>query len=202
MPPSIEQKIKFRAQTQTVFTAIENEFTIQPRIALVQSAHESNWGISELAIDGLNIFGMTPGDAWAKAMSANVGMKDVPVWSSLGHSTIFYPTKEYSDLPPEKIHYWDFHGDVVSKSPDGKGGSILVVNRYFRKYSTLEESAWDWARKIAQTPRYALTYEAAKAGDVSAYGAALVKAGYATDPSYQAGLLFQARAVDELPAAA
>lgn len=199
MPADINARIKFRAATLQVFAGIEREFTIQPKIGLAQAALESNWGLSQLATEGFNIFSITPGDAWLAFMRNERKAADVPKWSSLGIETIHFPTTEYSEVAPEHIHYWEFPGDIISKKPNGKGGSICTVERHFRKYATWDESAWDWARKIAQTPRYMYAYEAAKAGDMMAFGAALEKAGYATDAGYPAELLMEWRAIDALP---
>lgn len=199
MPADLTAKIKFRDATAKFFAAIENEFTIQPKIALVQAALESNWGLSELAVQGNNIFSITPGDAWTQIKNANGDMNSVANWSSLGKPVILFPTTEYSKLPPNKIHYWEVSGDIRKKSDDGHGGTILTVDRYFRKYADWEESSWDWARKIAKFPRYWKAYEAAKIGDLGAFAQALVNVGYATDPAYAAEILMEGRAVDALP---
>lgn len=199
MPASLDQKLAFRSNTKGIFELIEKQFNIFPLIALVQSAHESNWGLSQLAFEQKNIFGMTVGEGWKKAMRKEVTMETLEPWSSLGNPTGFYPTTEYSNFPPEKIRYWEFPGDVEDKRPDGKGGSILTVKRYFRKYADWHESSVDWGRKISREPRYRFAYEAAKVGDVVHYADCIQKSGYATDQTYQASLIHLAAAIQLLP---
>lgn len=199
MPATIEQKLKFRSLTADVFGLIEKEFTIVPKIPLMQSAHESNWGLSQLSQNDKNIFGMTPGRDWLRAMRKEIPMAKVKGWSKSGITTTYYPTTEYSKYPPTKIHWWDFPGDIRDKREDGKGGSILTVLRYFRRYDNWEESAWDWARKIAIDPLYRHAYEAAKAGAVVAYASAIQQAGYATDEHYASSLIDIASDIGTLP---
>lgn len=199
MPATIEQKTKFIKDTSAIFLSIENQFGIKSNISLTQAAHESNWGISQLAIEGKNIFSITPGSSWISAInSGDVAIKNIPTWSSLGRPVIYFPTTEYSKLPPEKIRYWEIQGDITEKRNDGNGGSILTVKRYFRQYSNWAESAWDWARKIAKSERYKDAYEVSKTGAVDVYGLEMVKAGYATDPEYAKGLDKTAIAIAKL----
>lgn len=198
MPATQEQRIAFRENTRDVFVSIENEFGINAKIPLVQSALESNWGLSELAVKDANIFGMTPGWQWLKAMRQEIPLDQVEHWSKLGSSTCFYLTTEHHSMPPNKIRYWDFPGDIEEKRDDGKGGSILTVRRYFRKYDNWGESSWDWARKIAKEPRYRFAYDASKVGDIVSFAAAIQAAGYATDASYGDKIIQYGRAVASL----
>lgn len=64
-------------------------------------------------------------------------------------------------------------------------GVKTLVNRYFRVYGSWDESYRDWAAHM-QSSLYvnAGALDALQAGDKDAFGAALVKAGYATDPKY------------------
>lgn len=201
MPATLEQKISFRAKTLDVFAKIENSLGIKKNIGLIQSAEESNWGISQLATDGFNIFSITPGAKWinAKNGAAPLDIAHVPSWSKLGIETVHYPATEYSKYAPDHIRYFEFPGDVIKKSPDGKGGSILLVDRHFRKYASWDESAWDWARKISQQGIYAKAYLAAKTGDITNYSVEVDKAGYATDGTYAKQLQRVALSVAALP---
>jgi flagellum-specific peptidoglycan hydrolase FlgJ len=199
MPATLEQKLAFRKAVMPIFKQIQEQFGIEPKIALVQSALESNWGLSQLATEGLNIFSITPGGLWVQAMNKMVDMHTVPTWTVNDHATVYYPTTEYSKHAPEHIHYWDFPGDIVSKKPDGKGGSICVVNRYFRKYISWEESSWDWARKISKTPIYSYAYQLARAGDLNKYALEMHAIGYATDASYETALMNEGEAINALP---
>jgi len=189
MPVSLTQKKAYVANTQPIFSLVKERFGIAPRIALVQSALESNWGISELATAGLNIFSITPGEDWIDAMVNAKSMDAIPTWSTNGHPVVYFPTKEYSKYPPEKIRYWEIPGDIVSKVPDGAGGSLCVVNRYFRKYVSWSECAGDWGGKLASEPRYADAFEDAKAGNLAGFAHEIVASGYVTDPVYATELI-------------
>lgn len=200
MPVSIDQKVKFRAAIMPVLYRIEAEFGIKPFIGLAQAAHESNWGVSQLATEGFNLYGITPGDAWVALKAAGRGFEGLANWSSLGTPVVSFPTTEYSKLPPEKIRYWEIAGDVTGKRDDGNGGSVLTVERFFRAYANWEESCWDWARKIAKVPRYAAAYTFAQAGTLAMYADAVAHAGYGSDPKYAASLLAVGPEITALPA--
>jgi hypothetical protein len=189
MPATDLQKSSFWEANRNSFVAVEAALGIKPLIALTQSAEESNWGLSQLATEGLNIFSLTPGSMWLKFKRGEIAEKDVPGWSGAGDPTVSFPTTEYSKYPPNEIHYWEFPGDIVSKRDDGKGGSICTVDRYFRKYVSWAESIWDWARKITKEPLYEEASKYAISGDLKGYANALLKAGYATDPAYALNLI-------------
>ena len=198
MPTTLTQRKAFITNTENVFQLVQERFGIAPRIALVQSALESNWGVSELANVGLNIFSITPGDEWIDAMVHGKNMDAIKPWSASGHPVVYFPTKEYSKYPPEKIRYWEIPGDIVSKTPDGAGGSLCVVNRYFRKYASWSECAGDWGGKLAQEPRYADAYLAAKAGDLPTFAREIVAGGYATDPVYVTELINTNQLIEQI----
>lgn len=201
MPVNLEQKLKFRDSTKNVFKKISEIYSISPRIALMQSAHESNWGISELATQGMNIYGMTPGQSWLSWKRGLSTIESVPKWTILenGLATVNFLTKEDSKRPPHQIRWWDFPGDIDSKKDDGKGGSICVVRRHFRKYYSWEESAFDWARKISRGVLYAKTYNQARIGDPFQYAEEISDAGYATDEKYAEKLISVLKEIDALP---
>lgn len=158
-----------------VAAQIERETGIKPIIAIAQAAHESNWGLSELSRSANSLFGFTAQKSWVDA-------KKPTVWRN---------TDEHSDKPPEQIQYWEYPGDVVSKRPDGTGGSWLTVKRPFRAYASWLESAQDWARLISTSSRYAQAYAAAKNGDLNNFAQEVKNGGYATDPDYP-GLIVNA----------
>jgi flagellum-specific peptidoglycan hydrolase FlgJ len=133
-----------------------------PRIiTLTQSAHESGWGNSELNKKGNNYFGMTKGS-----------------WTG---QIISFPSTEFHKLPPEKIKYWNRPGDIISKKPDGKGGSVLVVNIDFRKYDFPLDSFVDWANHIKNY--YPAAYSEACRNNVPGFFAEVGKK-YGTDQNY------------------
>jgi len=65
------------------------------------------------------------------------------------------------------------------------GGEPQKVTQKFRAYASDADSFQDYARLIAESPRYAGVMQSASAGaGPQAFAASLQKAGYATDPSY------------------
>ncbi|MBL8376939.1 MAG: flagellar assembly peptidoglycan hydrolase FlgJ [Burkholderiales bacterium] len=61
------------------------------------------------------------------------------------------------------------------------GGVARRVTEKFRAYGSYAESFADYARLIANNPRYAATL---RSGDAAQFAASLQNAGYATDPRY------------------
>lgn len=161
--------------------ALERDTQIRPIIAMVQSAHESRWGMSDLTLRANNLFGFTAGDAWLKDKKPVVEMA----------------TREESKYPPAKIKYWNRPGDVLEAYPNGRGGSVLKVVVAFRAYESWDASLRDWANHILTFSKYALAVPFAKAGDVAGYAKAISEAKYATDTNYEAKLLAMHRRVTE-----
>jgi flagellar protein FlgJ len=65
------------------------------------------------------------------------------------------------------------------------GGEPQKVVQKFRAYGSYAEGFQDYARVVAQSPRYAAAMQQlASAGTPQAWAAGLQKAGYATDPAY------------------
>jgi flagellar protein FlgJ len=65
------------------------------------------------------------------------------------------------------------------------GGEPQKVTQKFRAYASYADSFQDYARLIAESPRYAGVMQVASAGaGPQAFAASLQKAGYATDPAY------------------
>lgn len=58
---NFEQRKQFKKTMEPIANAIEREFGIKPVITITQSAHESNWGKSELTKKANNLFGFTKG---------------------------------------------------------------------------------------------------------------------------------------------
>jgi flagellum-specific peptidoglycan hydrolase FlgJ len=143
--------------TQEIF----DKYQIPQIISLTQSAHESGWGNSELTVKWNNYFGMTKGSWTGKFCS--------------------YPSTEFHKLPPEKIKYWNRPGDIISKKPDGKGGSVLVVEIDFRAYETPLDSFIDWANHIKNL--YPAAYSEARRNNVPGFFAEIGKK-YGTDQNY------------------
>ena len=76
-----------------------------------------------------------------------------------------------------------WHGDTLEmETGEYIGGKHVMVPAMWRKYSTWQACFDDHARFFHDNPRYA---DALKVkGDSSAFAAAIVKAGYCTDPHY------------------
>lgn len=199
MPASLEQKLEFRKKILPSLEVLEVSHAIPSRIPLIQAAHESNWGLSQLAVNDFNLFGMTPGSQWVAMKRGEKIEGEITPWSSLGASVCYYPTTEYSEYAPSRVRWWDIPGDIQDKREDGKGGSILTVKRYFRKYANYTESIVDWRKKITDQSRYSQAYRCAIKNDIKGFANELHLAGYATDPKYAEKLLSTAKTVDELP---
>lgn len=146
---------------------IEGAMQIPMILPITQSAHESNFGNSELSSRDNNYFGMTRGDVWAGEVST-------------------WPSTEFSKLPPDKIKYWNHEGDILSKRDDGKGGTILRIGIDFRKYPSALDSFSDWGKHIETL--YPLAYAAAKQNDLVGFFTEVGKK-YGTDGHYTASCL-------------
>jgi len=64
------------------------------------------------------------------------------------------------------------------------GGQAVKVKAKFRAYASAEESFADYAKLIANNPRYERALASANAGDAKQFAWGLQRAGYATDPAY------------------
>lgn len=179
----LPKKQRFKIELMPTALVIKQRYGIDPLITLTQAAQESNWGQSELTVKANNLYGFTATNDWLTA----------------GKPIFLIQTKEYSQKPPEKIRYWNRLGDVKKKKPDGKGGSILMVEVDFRRYTSWQESVVDWALKISTLPRYKQAYESAKKGDVFGFAKSVSSAGYATDPSYSDKIVQTASMVKRIP---
>ena len=181
--------VKSKSEFKKKLTAIAKSLGIPPDIVVPQAALESGWGVSGLTKKANNLFGMTAGSSWIRHQSdSNVPVK---AWSQLntgnppGTPVIHMPTVEYSKKTPEKIKYWDYPGDIISKKyVPTMLKTKLVVNRPFREYADWTESVQDWFNKISSLSRYNQAFEALQNSDIKAYSEALQKGGYATDPNY------------------
>jgi flagellar protein FlgJ len=77
----------------------------------------------------------------------------------------------------------DWHGDVaVSKTIEFIDGIAVSRDERFRSYDSPEESMKDYAKYMANNPRYESAY--AQRSEPGKYFAELQLAGYATDPGY------------------
>lgn len=85
-------------------------------------------------------------------------------------------------------------GDAVaSRTLEFEEGTAVAKLGRFRAYDSPAESFRDYARLLKSEPRYAAALGAG--GDVHAFGAALARGGYATDPDYAGKLSRVAEAV-------
>jgi flagellar protein FlgJ len=77
----------------------------------------------------------------------------------------------------------DWHGKVaVSRTLEFIDGTPVARDERFRSYNSFEDSMQDYAKHIANNPRYASAYQ--QRSDPRQYFAELQLAGYATDPDY------------------
>lgn len=171
----------FLAKIRPDAVTIESESGIPWLFAATQAAHESRWGESKLTVTANNLFGFTANDKWMTDRAP----------------TVKFITRECSNLPPEKIRYWQFDGDIFEKHRTPAGGSELQVWRYFRKYASWLDSIRDWSR-LLQTDHYAAAFAGAKAGDFTAFAKGLEAAGYATDKDPVTGLPVYAKLLIDL----
>lgn len=187
----IEVKRKYIALIQPLAQVITYQLGVTVDKICLHAVHESNWGQSGLTKMGHNHFGVTPGEYWEKAMREEAPMDDVHPWTVLetGHAIVSLPTTEFvKSFPPEKVRFFCFPGDITDKRPDGKGGSILTVNRAFRKYASDMECFKDYGGRLTSA-RYGKALEAGRTGSIENFANALGDAGYATDPIYAESLL-------------
>ncbi len=165
---------------------------IKQIITLTQSAHESNWGQSGPTKKANNLFGVMVGNKYIEAVVNKTPLSAIPNWSANGKPVVEMQTREWSKFSPEKIRYFERPGDIISKKPDGKGGTWLMVNRLFRSYETWKESIVNWADEKV-LPHAA---EPALAGDLAAYATTMKTFGYATDPNYPILLVGVSKTID------
>lgn len=171
----------FLAKIRSDALTIESESGIPWLFAGTQAGHESRWGESKLTVVANNLFGFTVSDKWMAEKSP----------------TVKFLTRECSNLPPEKIRYWQFEGDIFAKQKTLAGGSELQVWRYFRKYPTWQDSIRDWSH-LLQTERFTAAYVGAKSGDFVAFAKGLESGGYATDKDPVTGLPVYAKLLIDL----
>lgn len=197
-----DKKSNFKTKFLRIARTVLAPFKMDPNLAMAQAALESNYGESELTVKANNLFGMTPGSAWLNAMNKKADFNTVPKWSTLemGTPVIYFKTREYSQKSPDSILYWDFVGDIVDKKDDGNGGSILTVNRPFRKYLTWDESITDWAKHISSLTIYKTAFAAAQTGDINSFASGL-QGKWATDPNYAKSIVATAATLSKIPEA-
>lgn len=158
----------FITKMKPIAEALRQQMGIAALITITQAAHESAWGLSELTTTANNLYGFTANGSWMTEKR--------PV--------VYRNSNEHSTKPPDQIQFWNVNGDIISKDPDGKGGTNLVVKIPFRAYASWLESALDWARLIGSSTRYQTAFSLAKTGNLEAFATAILAAGYATDPAY------------------
>lgn len=194
-------KLDFKTNFLKFGHAVLDSLGIDPSIPMAQAALESNWGQSQLTSDAFNLFGLTPGSQWVSAMNKQIPFTQVPSWSAKGTPVVYFNTKEYSKTAPNKLIYWDFPGDIVSKQDDGNGGTIAVVKRPFRAYTDWGESIKDWLAHLQSLSRYAPALAAAQNGDLDTFAHAIQSGGWATDPAYATGIINAGAVLDDVQVA-
>jgi flagellar protein FlgJ len=76
-----------------------------------------------------------------------------------------------------------WNGDAVTAATtEYSGGSATSVSQPFRRYSSVQQGVNDYVTLLQHSARYQPAI--GMGGDVSAFGGALARGGYATDPSY------------------
>ena len=91
-------------------------------------------------------------------------------------------------------------GAVEAATVEFEAGAATTRRERFRAYRSLEEGLQDYAELIGRSPRYAAARNAG--ADAAAYGVALQRGGYATDPAYAEKLAGVARSVQAIAAGA
>lgn len=157
----------FKEKLGPIAAKVEAETGIKAKLGMGQAAHESAYGTSLLSRP----------DAVLTIMRDNVqGPSKGPANNLFG----------FTAEPPT---YWRKQGRpfVSMNTHEYKAGARITLERPFRAYQSWEESYRDWAR-LMQTEHYvkAGALDALKAGDSAAFAKAMGKAGYATDPNYEA----------------
>lgn len=142
---------------------VKTGFGIHPVVVIAHAAHESGWGLSKLASEDNNLFGMMATKSWTDAQKL---VRKRPTW-------------EFSPHSPEKIKYWEHAGDILKKTAV-PGGTRCLVNRLFRVYDSWESACLDWAVKMNDI-RYEAALRAARIGDVDRFAKEIEAAKYATD---------------------
>lgn len=156
----------FIAKLGPIAAAVEKETGISAKLGMAEAAEESRYGLSELARpDGvLTVF---PSGISAPANNLfGITAEEGTYWRNQNQPYVLMPT-----------HEWVKQADGTTQE--------IATTRPFRAYLSWDASYRDWAR-LMQTKNYvdAGALAALKAGDPVAFGQALNKAGYATDPNY------------------
>lgn len=182
---------RFKDRLGGVAKAVQKESGISADLGLGQAAHESANGDSALAspnasLDILNSKGLIrkgPAHNYF-GFTAELGT----YWRSQDRPFVMMETSEWVEKP--------LPTDKVLTGPNSNGLYHVRRVRPFRAYASPEESYRDWAR-LMQTPNYvnAGVLDALKRNDSQGFGAALLRAKYATDPKYATGVVSRIEAL-------
>jgi len=157
-------KIVTRKQFIDYITPIANDiltnYNIQPNISIAQASFESNFGQSNLAKTGNNLFGIQATSDWIAAGKPVYTTQKTKNSTSGGFLGLFTKT------------------------------TTTKISVGFKKYNSWAESFTDWAELIANSGRYEDAYFSAQQGDLQSYAQQVKAAGYdTTDINYASDLV-------------
>ena len=171
-------ELSFKAYIQLVeplAKEIEEQTGIIHILPLIQSAHESRAGNSNLAKEYGNLFGFKVTESWRKNGKP---IANLPTWEVV---TTNDPDK-YKDYTPSLIEKYTEQGKKFFKLK-------IVLKQEFRIYDTWRDSLFDWGRLISTVKVYSEAYKKLKNKDTIRDGIREMAAVYATDPNYALALI-------------
>lgn len=172
---------QFLATLKPIADKVEEETGAAGVIGMAEASDESAWGVSQLADPNARLTILPAGTTGPANNIFGFTAEEGTYWRKQNRPYVLMPTKEYV------------------QDPDNPGQKkIVTVNRPFRAYSNWDESYRDWVR-LMQTTHYvqAGAWDALQAGDAQAFGAALNRAGYATNPNYGTDVAARVQTVQE-----
>ena len=154
--------------------AYENQTGIKAFLGMAEASEESNYGLSQLASPPRTLG--TPGTGGGNNLFG-ITAEPGTYWRDQGHPYVEMPTHEWLKNEPGSPYY-------DASKPEGSIIKVAMV-RPFRAYPSWAASYADWGR-LMQTQHYvdAGALAALKSGNPQEFGAALNRAGYASDPNY------------------
>lgn len=171
---------------------VENETGIAYQLPMIQSAHESRSGNSQLAKEYGNLFGFKATDAWKKNGNPVAKMPTWEVITTESKDKYFEPFDANKALPPD-CPYWKIP-ELLEKWVEKDNQRTMYrlkiyVYQEFRVYDTWRHSFFDWGRLISTAKVYAESYKLLTNRETVRDGIKKMAATYATDLKYSQSLL-------------